>query len=144
MADPQRTDAAARTLRRLVTLPLAILLGFCVAITLCYNFGCAAPGARQGTAEVEVAPEVALVAQAAADVRAAAAVVADQSTRMVEAVQAGGDAKIDQSTADKWVNRALALGLVLTLLTYPVGKIIWLIVGAGLRATGRARSPPNR
>lgn len=42
MADPQRTDAAARTLRRLVTLPLAILLLFCVAITLCYSFGCVA------------------------------------------------------------------------------------------------------
>ncbi|RLC76948.1 MAG: hypothetical protein DRJ03_27690 [Chloroflexi bacterium] len=95
--------------------------------------GCAAPGARQGTSELQVAvePVVEAVTDLKADIEATVDTViaasADQSDRIVREVQAGQDLTIDQSTADKWLARLLAGGLVLVLVTYPVGKLIWLM-----------------
>jgi len=117
-------------------------------LTMCGAAGCVAPGARQGTAEVDVSPIVEAVAELQATVEleatATAAVVADQSRRTVDAVRAKRDSYVDQSTADRWVNRAMAIALGLAVLTYPVGKIVckivWLVVGGVGRRFGNGRA----
>lgn len=151
------------TLRRIIEQvgdTCMILLGlavFVVALWVILSFfsGCAAPGARQGTAEVDVSPIVEAVAELQATVEAeasaTAALMADQSRRVVESVQANRDARIDQSTSDRWLNRGLMAGLVgiavlvIVRYTYPAGKRRWLLTqqnGCAEPPNSVARSPP--
>ena len=119
-------------------------MAFWLALTLCAATGCAAPGARQGTAEVDVSPivDVAPIVNALADLQttveaeatATAALVADQSRRTVEAVQANRDSYVDQSTADPWVARLLIVAIA----SYPVWKFLFWLKG-GVGRGGRQR-----
>lgn len=96
-----------------VLLALVILVGCGLFLVL----GCNARG-RQGTAEIDLEAELALLKTSFDDL----------SQRQAASSQRGlvNTNKIDQSSSDKWVNRALAIGLVgvalLGLLNYPVQR----------------------
>jgi hypothetical protein len=69
--------------------------------------------------------------------------VKDESRRDAAAHQKAllAVAHTDQSSNDKWTMRLLAGGAVLAAISYPVGKLVWVILGAvGKRTVMRARA----
>lgn len=109
---------------------------------------CNAPQGRQGTVEAtattltraDVRAEVEAVV--APRVEAVVAAVADTSERITETTQQAVVAtnKTDNSTSDRVVNRLLAAGAVVTLVSYSAGKLIWLAIGLPWRRRKRPRA----
>ena len=125
-----------------VALAVTAALLACLA---CYiNMGCAAAAntGRVGTAEVEVeVNEIPLSAELEAALVKLETTIADESKRMTETTQKAVVAvsSVDNSTADKVVNRAAIFGLIILGLSYPVGKFIWLLAQRGHQAVKNGR-----
>jgi hypothetical protein len=77
---------------------------------------------------VDLSPVVQAVSEVKAEVRT-------QAAATVAAIVAVSST--DNSTADKWVNRSLAVTVGMVALTYPVGKLIWIMGGLFKRSMRR-------
>jgi hypothetical protein len=115
--------------------------------------GCASDQARQGTAEVyadvqaaamaEVQAEVSAIRSAVVEIKtevqAVKVTVCDESKRITDTTQNAVVAvsRVDNSTSDKWVNRGL-LAMV-GVLSYVVGKMLWIMVGGMIGRIGGQR-----
>jgi len=92
---------------------------------------------------VDLSPVVQAVSEVKAEVRtqaaATVAAVVDQSKRVTDTTQRAivAVSSTDNSTADKWVNRSLAVTVGMVALTYPVGKLIWIMGGLFKRSMRR-------
>jgi hypothetical protein len=115
---------------------LCLFLSFARPGRFCASFaalaiicGCASGQSRQGTVEVTSDATIATVADVRAEAAAIKLVVSDESKRITETTQKAVVAvsRVDNSTSDKWVNRTLAIGAVLS---YVIGKAGWLIAGS--------------
>ncbi len=130
---------------------LTIYIGALAALT-----GCNANSGEQALArlDTETTAEIAATVSTQVEGKLDAALVQidqrleDHSARITETTQKAVLAvnKVDNSTSDKVVNRALVIGVVTVLImlvaTYPVGKLLWLIGGRiGNGRAHRARYP---
>lgn len=104
-------------------------------ILLCLAGGCASPG--QPAVKVEP-PQVVTRADVSAEVAPVIAAVAslDKKVSRVEQSGSGNSTRIDNSTVDRWAVRLLVSGCVLLGLTYPLGKLLWLMSGRLKRRLG--------
>ncbi len=88
---------------------------------------------RMGDLAAELSGEIAAIRQE----------MTDQSARISEVTQQAlvATSKIDNSTSDKVVNRVLVVGvvaaLIMLVLTYPIGKLLWLVGGKVRRSCSR-------
>ncbi len=84
-----------------------------------------------------------VTAQLAGEISGLKLQLQDQSTRLSEVKQQAlvASSKIDNSTSDKVVNRVLVIGvvaaLIMLVLTYPIGKLLWNVGGKVRRSCSR-------